>query len=854
MIRDVTEQLAEFVTTHNRLVILLVVVLTAGVAFGLAQDQGGADQSIDDDALGDTEVFQASEYIEERYGSGDEDEANLTTADVYVLAEEENALSREALLTAIEFQQDALEQSAVSEALVDDGVSGGANLVGTRLAEDPDADLLTQYETIEDASEDELLATISATFDGGEETAFYLPTTYETGSTESDALRMTFTFEETGETNTGGMAQSDELFALADTADGYDSPAVFVDGAPAFADVNEELLNDAAWLVIPAILLMLLLVLGFAYRDLTDVLIGFTGTVFALIWTAGLMGWMGLLNQQTAIIAPVLVAALSIDFGFHVFMRYREYRKPEEGVRAALSRSTAAVTVAFVLVTVTAAIGFLSNQISPVGVLRDLGVAITLGVVAALVIFTTLVPALKVSADGLWERFGFDRRKTALGKGGYLSRVLSGGAVLAQRGAVAVIAVALIAGLLGGLAFTELDREAWQEADFDDVPEWQTNLPGPLAFEAHQSEPVRDLTYVQNQFQSDQSGLAEGGSGFTTMLIEGDNGVATEEAMTALDTGHDAAADADSDIVLQQDETVPVNSPLSLMEQVAAEDEEFAASFEAADTTGNGVPDSDLEPLYDELFELVPEEAAQVIERTDDGSYESMLLFVPAQQESGSSRADVMYTIADEMADESGHAVTAVGVGTFNDAEMSEISEGIVWTLLLAMAGVLVALTAVYRVVHGSFTLGLVTVVPIALALGLVFGGMYLVGQPLTLVTALLVSITVGLGIDYNIHISDRFGQELEQGADIQTALEETVTGTGGALLGSATTSGGAFSLLVLVPEPQLTSFGIIVALALTVSFLLSVFVLPSLLWLWGQYGSGTATRRSSSDAVAGDC
>jgi len=841
------KRLASFVTTHNRLVILMMLVLTAGVAFGVTQEQDEVDQGIDDDALGDTEVMQAAEYLEERYG--EEEGANLTTYDAYVITDDGSALTRESLLAALEYQQAVLEEPTASDHLEE--VSGAPNRVGATLAGDADADLATQHDAIASADDDELEAAVTETFADGEAAGFYLPATYEPGAAAADAVRMTFTFD-AGDPTAEGAVHPELQETLYDTADGYDEQGVFTDVNPAWMEASQLMLEEAAWLIIPAILAVLLVVLGFAYRDLTDVVLGFTGTVLALLWTAGLMGWMGLLNQTTAIVAPVLVAALSIDFGFHVFMRYREERRPGEAVRAAFGRSTAAVSVAFALVTVTAAIGFLSNQLSPVPMIRDLGVAITLGVVAALVIFTTLVPALKVSADGLWERVGFDRRKTALGKGPHLSRVLASGAVLAQRGALAVLALALVVGVAGGLAFAELDRQAYQQTEeIDDVPEWQTQLPGPMAVESHEADVIQHLAYVQDSFQADQGDVTEGATGFTTMLVEGD--VATADGIATVAAGHERAVDADPDVVFEQNGEVRVLSPLSMMEEIAAVDEEFAAVFEAADTNGDGVPDTDVEALYDELFEAAPEQAAQVIERTDDGSYESLLVQVPAQQGAGTERADVMDGIADEMADEAGQDVTAVGMATLEDAELGEIAEGIVLTLLVAMVGVLLALAVVYRLVHGSLALGAVTVVPIALALGLVFGGMYLVGQPLTMLTALLVSITVGLGIDYNIHVSDRFAHELERGHNTATALREAVTGTGGALLGSALTSGSAFSLLVLLPEPQLTSFGIITALALGVSFLLSVFVLPSLLWLWARHSTAGAAPSSASDPLAGD-
>jgi hypothetical protein len=45
----------------------------------------------------------------------------------------------------------------------------------------------------------------------------------------------------------------------------------------------------------------------------------------------------------------------------------------------------------------------------------------------------------------------------------------------------------------------------------------------------------------------------------------------------------------------------------------------------------------------------------------------------------------------------------------------------------------------------------------------------------------------------------------------------------------------------------------LIVALALSVSFLLSVFVLPSVLWLWAHYGGVSLVGAKSQSAATAD-
>jgi predicted RND superfamily exporter protein len=197
---------------------------------------------------------------------------------------------------------------------------------------------------------------------------------------------------------------------------------------------------------------------------------------------------------------------------------------------------------------------------------------------------------------------------------------------------------------------------------------------------------------------------------------------------------------------------------------------------------------------------------------------------------------------------------TAAGSLAVDSAVLGEIIGGIVLTMIVALVAIVLALTAVFKYMHGSATLGAVVSVPILLVVGLVIGGMYILDIPLTLLTALLMSLVIGLGIDYNIHVGDRFADELREGATTIEALNAAVTGTGGALLGSTLTSAGAMATLTLVPQPQLQSFGSIVVIALLTSFLVSVLVLPSVLLLWNRYsGSEVGTSERTEKAVAQD-
>ena len=852
MFAALTARVADTVTRRPTLVIVLMLLLTAGVAGGITQLSLEDQTNIDTSVFERTEVGQALDYVETRYTGDDE----TAVSSVYVRPDDGNALSRSTLLTALAYQQTVQNDPAVATELAGDpAVRGPPTAVGQYLA-GPGADLAAQQTAIRAAGNAELADAIAATLSDPARAGQYLPQSYQPGATEAESMRLLFSFEQAALTQQQeplpAAAAQQTLFETAESTDG-----VFTLGTPAQDDWSSQQIADVFWLIVPPALVLVVGVLAVAYRDLVDVVLGIVGVGVSLVWFFGILGWLGIPAGFASIVGPILIVALSIDFGLHVFMRYREQRGPDEGVRPPMQRSSRSVMVAFLLVAVTAAIGFLANVTNPVGFIRVFGIVIALGVLAAVLVFVTLVPALKVSVDTALERQGVDRQLQALGSTGILGSLLSAGVTLARRGAVVVVIVAVLTGGLGLATYTDLDRQGFQE-DFVEDGDWQTTLPEPVGWSAHETEYRQQLDYVRESYQSDDDRERQ-----TTLLIRGD--VTDPAVLERVQAGVNAAQDRD--LTFTQGGVLATRSPLALIERHADHPRVAAAAaglaernpvFEQvltertaenpamAEQLSRTDPASvtDLTAVYDALYAVAPDETARVLERTN-GEYASLRLILPVEQGVGvDERGTAMHAIADEMADDErvNLSVVPVDFATVSNAGLGEIADSILWTMLLAFGGVAVVLAGLYRLERNSATLGIVTVVPIVLVVGFVFGGMYLFGISLTFVTAFLVSITIGLGIDYNIHISDRFAQELADGQPPIEALRTTVRGTGGALFGSALTSGAAFATLLVHPSVVFRSFGGIVVLALVLSFVLSVLLLPSFLLPWARWHTAGRT------------
>jgi predicted RND superfamily exporter protein len=492
-------------------------------------------------------------------------------------------------------------------------------------------------------------------------------------------------------------------------------------------------------------------------------------------------------------------------------------------------------------VTATTVIGFLSNLTSPVPPIQEFGVVSSVGIVAALAVFGVLIPALKVEIDDVLEARGFDREKRAFGTGGgRFSSLLAVGSTAARKAPVVVLVLTLVVTSAGAYGATQVDTSFSQE-DFlaEEPPDWMHDLPEPFAPGEYSA--AQNLEYVNENFVREDSQAQ--------ILIEGD--VTGDNTLEGVQRARDVAAEQNVTQTLSNDQPL-IQGPLSTMQQVAATNESFNATFTAADTDGDGVPDQNLEGVYDHLFEVAPDQAQSYVHQTEDGDYEALRMVVSI--DGGASGDDItteMRAVADEL-DGDGLETTATGSAILNKIVQDQLLETVVQSLIITLVAVFAFLMVTYRFTDGSATLGAVTLLPVVLSVAWILGTMYLLGIPFNVLTGMITSLTVGLGVAYSIHLSERYMQELERHDSVWAAMRTAVTGTGGALLGSAATTVGGFGVLVFAILPPLQQFGVITGLTIIYAFLASVLVLPTLLVVWTKYLGPEWTRSDfQTDAAA---
>jgi predicted RND superfamily exporter protein len=130
-----------------------------------------------------------------------------------------------------------------------------------------------------------------------------------------------------------------------------------------------------------------------------------------------------------------------------------------------------------------------------------------------------------------------------------------------------------------------------------------------------------------------------------------------------------------------------------------------------------------------------------------------------------------------------------------------------------------------------SFIAGLVAAVPIVLAVLCNFAVMGLLGIKLNIGTALIASLSVGIGIDYTIHFIEFFKHEYTADHnDGSGFLRRTFISCGKSIIINALSVGAGFGVLAFSQFRIMAQLGALIAFSMVITALVSLTIIPVLL------------------------
>ena len=591
------------------------------------------------------------------------------------------------------------------------------------------------------------------------------------------------------------------------------------------AKLNEEI-NESQGST-TALLLGLALVVIFAllvvfYRTGSDVALSVVGLVATVIWVFGIQGWLGPggldvigASNPLATMVPVLLIGLTVDFALQLTGRYRELVNAGEPTQEAVAHSVRSTGLPLLLAAGTTVISFFTNITNSLPPLRDFGIIAGLGVLGGYLVMTTLVPAARGLLDG---------RRIAKGKR-IQSRLLAdaipgvGSATAAvARGVVAhprpiMLGIGIVT-VVAGIAASNIDT-TFSNTDF--LPE--------------DTEAYEDIVFLDERFG--------GGSTSTNVLVTGD---ATDAALIAEVVAFEQAL-ADEATRPDGVSGAPTASVYALVTDLSTDDgplderydAEFAAFVESVDLETSGT-DTYVE-LYERLQQADPDGLARVLSLGEGDQPDAAVIRIPTV----SGSAEEIRTLVDDLetlwhgpAD----TIQLPGADILEVSITDEMIDSQVQSIALTVLAALVILALFFGITERRPVLGVLTVLPIGLVVVSVLGTMVLLGISYNVLTALITALTIGVGVDYTIHITHRFLEELEEhrGESMPQAMTNVLQTTGAALIGSALTTALGFAVLLFSPLAPMQQFGLLTAVTIVYSLIAAFVVLPPMLVLWARY------------------
>lgn len=505
------------------------------------------------------------------------------------------------------------------------------------------------------------------------------------------------------------------------------------------------------------------------FRSPSTTLIVAAGPAIAVLWTLGLMGWLGLDIEGISTPLPTIVFVVAFANAVHLMMDIRNSRRQGQDPTSASRIALSHLGLACFLTALTTTIGFASLMLAETGSVQRFGLSTAMGSILGLFSNLTIVPLLASLAKRP------PRRPPEQNIHDY-----------APRGFLALMAKVVtrfsLPITLLGIAITGV--LLWSATQLKSDIVWTETLPA-------DSESTRAMNLADQEF---------GG------------------AMQA-------------HIVVSWDESIQFGSPemFVLLRELEALTEAHP-TFRESLSILNFIPESAqaLPPeALAKLIEIIPPEVRNRMLRIDR---RRTVVSTRLPNSGAAATRPALNRLKSDLisleADHPGFSLHVTGSAVIAAENMTNIIGDLVRSLSFASITVFLVLTIALR----SLTLGLLSIIPNAFPLLLNAGILYYLDKPLQITSVLTFSICLGIAVDDTIHFLIRFLRERKRGADVRLAITYSFESVGLALLITTAIITGGFLAAMTSSMPGIVFFGGLACSALIAALIGDLVFLPAML------------------------
>ena len=590
------------------------------------------------------------------------------------------------------------------------------------------------------------------------------------------------------------------------------------------SDINDKTLDEMIWLFVIAIAVVVA-VLALAFRSVIMVAAPLLSLSAALIWTYGTITLLGMKFSILEVAVAPVVLGLGIDYSIHLQRGYEKARSSSASAAEAWVESFDTIRVALMLAVVTTVFAFISNSFSPLPPLRTFGATLALGVISAFLASTVTVGAVHVVAER-----GIGNGTSA---GLQFDKLAAHTTEFQRKNAVWVmLAVAAVTTGSVSIAVMELDT-SFELTDF-------------------LSEDEMEVMQVRQDIYDSYDAAAWKTVDIFIEPQEGDDSISGESyllrAMDFLDTRISGIPEVVNPTSTSSDRP-SYDGLYPILRDAVDGDQSFGEDFHLAIYDGElGISDGFVEgDLTSAISSLMSNESvgdplrghtwseriSDHVALTDDASgilYLKMSIDVVAKTSEDSARVSEVFKHQASLIEDGDGLVDCRAYASGDVVMIDGILSGLVVSQVESTAISLLVSIFVLFLLTRRLGQSLVVILPVGLAGAWVVGSMAMLGLNWNVLTIMITALTIGLGIDYSIHVWRRFEKNRSSGMGVWDSMREMYATTGTALLMSAGTTICGFLVLMLSPIPVISDFGIVSSIAVAFSLILSLIVLPVLL------------------------
>lgn len=605
-------------------------------------------------------------------------------------------------------------------------------------------------------------------------------------------------------------------------------------------DTNLEALDESQRSIPYVILAMLLvtLVAAVSLRSFKSFLVIGLGLIILLVWLEGISNILFLKQSVTTdLIVPIAMVSLGVDFFIHSVSRYNEARKFIIDSRQALAFAIVGISGALTLAMLSDGIAFLANLTSNIDAVVGFGFSAGIAVVSSYVVMGWIMPLVLVEIDDIAQSQSYklpNFPKLGINLILQIFTRLENGILSISLKILKKPLITFVSSVTLTAACVLVALNIQPEFDIKD-------------FFSSESDLVIGLDKLDLYMNQDLLGepiyiLAEIDSASITAidgLVDLNSKLSKSEYVTK-------AKEGDLFFYLPSLDAILTRFFQTRYAVTELNDENPQFEFSMAETLNDiNFSEGRLRVILDYIYENgVPVreetyyfEAGQIQEilqpkMNSEETYQLLIsigaLGTREQSNVPIIKKDIQQILQTVTSQEGFRLIGMTGSPFIRSATLTHTTGLMKISVPLAIFACFIVLLIWMR----SARYACVTVIPVAFAVFWILAFMVVAGLNVNFVTATIASVTIGVGIDFSIHITQRFRQEVSNGTDYRIAMERTIRGTGKALLGSALSSMIGFSVMILAPMPIIATYGLLTSIMICIATLGALFVLPSILLL----------------------